>query len=58
VFNFPNSDTYVIFGEAKIEDHRAQSQAAAADNLFQVGNAFSLRGPSMETITKAEAGHE
>lgn len=30
VFKSPNSDTYVIFGEAKSEDSSAASQAAAA----------------------------
>jgi len=31
VFKSPASDTYVIFGEAKIEDINAQAQASAAD---------------------------
>jgi nascent polypeptide-associated complex subunit alpha len=31
VYKSPASDTYVIFGEAKIEDINAQAQAAAAD---------------------------
>jgi len=31
VFKSPASDTYVIFGEAKIEDINAQAQATAAD---------------------------
>ena len=30
VFKSPNSDAYVVFGEAKSEDLSAQSQAAAA----------------------------
>lgn len=33
VFKSPASDTYVIFGEAKIEDLSAQAQAAAADQF-------------------------
>jgi len=33
VFKSPASDTYVIFGEAKIEDINAQAQAAAADQF-------------------------
>jgi NACalpha-BTF3-like transcription factor len=31
VFKSPNSDTYIIFGEAKIEDLSAQAQATAAE---------------------------
>ncbi|GIL86359.1 hypothetical protein Vretimale_11691 [Volvox reticuliferus] len=33
VFKSPASDTYIIFGEAKIEDLSAQSQAAAAEQF-------------------------
>jgi len=33
VFKSPASDTYVIFGEAKIEDINAQAQASAADQF-------------------------
>jgi nascent polypeptide-associated complex subunit alpha len=33
VYKSPASDTYVIFGEAKIEDINAQAQAAAADQF-------------------------
>lgn len=35
VFKSPASDTYIIFGEAKIEDLSAQSQMAAAAQLQQ-----------------------
>eukprot|EP01067_Filipodium_phascolosomae_P001451 Filipodium_phascolosomae@DN1962_c0_g1_i2.p1 len=35
VFRAPASDTYVIFGEAKIEDLSAQAQASAAQQLAQ-----------------------
>jgi nascent polypeptide-associated complex subunit alpha len=31
VFKSPASDTYIIFGEAKIEDLSAQAQASAAE---------------------------
>jgi nascent polypeptide-associated complex subunit alpha len=41
VFKSPNSDTHVIFGEAKIEDLSAASQAAAAD-------AFKSEMPAVE----------
>lgn len=33
VFKSPSSDTYIIFGEAKIEDLSAQAQASAAEGL-------------------------
>jgi len=33
VFKSPASDTYIIFGEAKIEDLSAQAQAAAAEQF-------------------------
>ena len=33
VFKSPASDTYIIFGEAKIEDLRAQAQTAAAEQF-------------------------
>ncbi|KAJ1450823.1 NAC domain-containing protein [Pelagophyceae sp. CCMP2097] len=33
VFKSPNSDTYVIFGEAKIEDLSAQAQSQAAQQF-------------------------
>jgi len=35
VFKSPNSDTYVVFGEAKSEDSSAASQAAAAKQFQQ-----------------------
>lgn len=37
VFKSPASDTYIIFGEAKIEDLSAQAQTAAA-NQFNLNN--------------------
>lgn len=38
VFKNPTSDTYVIFGEAKIEDLSAQAAAGAAEQ-FRCGEA-------------------
>merc|ERR1712124_230736 len=35
VFKSPASDTYIIFGEAKIEDLSAQAQTAAAEQFKQ-----------------------
>mmetsp|Transcript_104945 Transcript_104945/g.254710 ORF Transcript_104945/g.254710 Transcript_104945/m.254710 type:complete len:196 (+) Transcript_104945:36-623(+) len=37
VYKSPNSDTYIIFGEAKIEDLSAQAQANAAQQFTQQG---------------------
>ena len=34
VFKSPNADTYIIFGEAKIEDLGAQAQAHAAQSFL------------------------
>jgi hypothetical protein len=42
VFKSPNSDTHVIFGEAKIEDLSAQGQQAAAAEQFKAGPAPPL----------------
>merc|ERR1711979_137295 len=35
VHKSPNSDTYIIFGEAKVEDLSAQAQASAAQQFTQ-----------------------
>merc|ERR1719453_1858452 len=34
VHKSPNSDTYIVFGEAKIEDLSAQAQASAAQQVL------------------------
>jgi len=46
VFKSPNSDTYVIFGEAKIEDLGAQAQANAAEQFRMQEAAPSAAEPS------------
>lgn len=51
VFKSPNSDTHVIFGEAKIEDLSAASQAAAAE-------AFKSDMPAVEAPSAAAAEEE
>jgi len=38
VFKSPASDTYIIFGEAKIEDINSQAQAAAAEQFKNTNN--------------------
>merc|ERR1712086_444135 len=37
VHKSPNSDTYIVFGEAKIEDLSAQAQASAAQQFTGAG---------------------
>merc|ERR1712060_719466 len=39
VHKSPNSDTYIVFGEAKIEDLSAQAQASAAQQFTQAPEA-------------------
>merc|ERR1711865_645481 len=46
VFKSPASDTYVIFGEAKIEDLSAQAQSAAAEQF---------RAPEVTKVSDAPA---
>lgn len=43
VFKSPASDTYIIFGEAKIEDLSAQASQAAADQIIS-NKAEELQG--------------
>lgn len=45
VFKSPSSSTYVIFGEAKIEDLSAQAQNAAAQQ-FNTAAPASVREPA------------
>ena len=48
VFKSPASDTYIIFGEAKIDDLSAQAQASAAEQF---------KAPELApAAAKAEAG--
>merc|ERR1712083_197631 len=50
VHKSPNSDTYIIFGEAKIEDLSAQAQASAAQQ-------FTQQSPDSETAV-ADGGDQ
>merc|ERR1712003_481909 len=45
VFKSPNSDTYVVFGEAKSEDLNASNQAAAAKQFRQQAAAAGAATP-------------
>merc|ERR1712118_54305 len=51
VFKSPASDTYIIFGEVKIEDLSAQAQTQAAAQFNQEAAATSE-----EPVAEAEAG--
>merc|ERR1719145_446342 len=62
VHKSPNSDTYIVFGEAKIEDLSAQAQASAAQQ-FAGGEDSSLQGamkndPTTTTATVEEVEDE
>merc|ERR1712107_877919 len=52
VHKAPNSDTYIVFGEAKIEDLSAQAQASAAQQ-FTSGGA-SAGDSSGQAVTEAK----
>ena len=43
VYKSPASDTYIVFGEAKIEDLSQQAQLAAAEK-------FKIHGVAVSTI--------
>lgn len=47
VFKSPNSDTYIVFGEAKIEDLSSQLQTQAAEQ-------FKAPNPSTSTSQQPE----
>eukprot|EP01024_Parvocaulis_polyphysoides_P063478 TRINITY_DN7332_c0_g1_i2.p1 TRINITY_DN7332_c0_g1~~TRINITY_DN7332_c0_g1_i2.p1 ORF type:complete len:228 (+),score=76.83 TRINITY_DN7332_c0_g1_i2:76-684(+) len=56
VFKSPASDTYIIFGEAKIEDLGAAAQSAAASQFYQQeSEALAEKGmEGVETIEEEE----
>ena len=55
VFKSPNSDTYIIFGEAKIEDLSAQAQSAAAEQ-FKVAEARAVEAKETEAASGEAEG--
>jgi nascent polypeptide-associated complex subunit alpha len=57
VFKSPSSDTYIIFGEAKIEDLSAQAQSAAAEQFRQPDMA-AMSAPSASATSAATSGTE
>merc|ERR1712178_269538 len=58
VFKSPASDTYIIFGEAKIEDLSAQAQSAAAEQFKQPEAAQSMKeaAPVAKQVEDADDG--
>ena len=57
VYKSPNSDTYIIFGEAKIEDLNSQAQASAAQQLVNQA-AQSRETPAVAEGKKEEVEEE
>merc|ERR1712217_715302 len=51
VHKSPNSDTYIVFGEAKIEDLSAQAQASAAQQFTQQAADAAAEPKEMEGTT-------
>ena len=51
VFKSPASDTYIIFGEAKIEDLSAQASAQAAEQYTGLGKDTSIPEPRVRGST-------
>merc|ERR1711968_290615 len=58
VFKSPASDTYIIFGEAKIEDLSAQAQQNAAEQFKQPEAAQSMKeaAPAAKQVEDANDG--
>merc|ERR1712072_1001556 len=48
VHKSPTSDTYIVFGEAKIEDLSAQAQASAAQQVVSAPDAGEAKGAKIE----------
>ncbi|CAF2162628.1 unnamed protein product [Brassica napus] len=57
VFKSPNSETYVIFGEAKIDDMSSQLQAQAAQR-FKMPDVASMIPPNAEAASVAQEEDE
>ncbi|CAE8666325.1 unnamed protein product, partial [Polarella glacialis] len=53
VHKSPNSDTYIVFGEAKVEDLSAQAQASAAQ---QMGGGSAVKAPAAAAIEEVDEG--
>ncbi len=57
VYKSPNSDCYIIFGEAKIEDLNSQAQASAAQQLVSQAQQ-SREAPAIVEAKKEEVEEE
>mmetsp|Transcript_57007 Transcript_57007/g.92309 ORF Transcript_57007/g.92309 Transcript_57007/m.92309 type:complete len:182 (-) Transcript_57007:94-639(-) len=55
VHKSPNSDTYIVFGEAKVEDLSAQAQASAAQQLGGASAAGGAR-PAVAAVEEVDEG--
>ncbi len=58
VFKSPSSDTYIIFGEAKIEDLSAQAQSAAAEQFRAPDMSSSFQSSATSNPSKGSAVDE
>jgi len=58
VFKSPSSDTYIIFGEAKIEDLSAQAQSAAAEQFRTPDMTSTPVSASSSASSKVSASDE
>ncbi|XP_021422305.2 nascent polypeptide-associated complex subunit alpha, muscle-specific form isoform X2 [Oncorhynchus mykiss] len=58
VYKSPASDTYIVFGEAKIEDLSQQAQLAAAEKFKVQGEAVSNVQENTQTPTVQEESEE
>jgi len=56
VYKSPSSNTWIIFGEAKIEDLNSQAQATAAQQLQQAENASSIEADLAAAAAANEKG--
>merc|ERR1719191_1005558 len=58
VYKSPASDTYIVFGEAKIEDLSAQAQASAAQQFAAPADAAGADVPATREAPKIEEVEE
>ncbi|XP_065919910.1 nascent polypeptide-associated complex subunit alpha-like [Dysidea avara] len=58
VFKSPASDTYIVFGEAKIEDPSSQAQIRAAEKLTSQENNGRPKEPEQETTAQIDEEDE
>jgi nascent polypeptide-associated complex subunit alpha len=54
VYKSPSSDTYIVFGEAKVEDLSHQAQLAAADKFKHQGGQAAAAGDAAAAAAAAK----